>query len=163
VRIKNHLTGAAHRGLTTHIMMFTNKIFNTFNIFTSVKKITAILLLSVYLFSATDAKELLKMNVVFDHFTETRATDKAVSFLHFLVMHYVTDDHNDKDNNRDMQLPFKSPDTCIANNSLVSLHNQFASFTFNFFPVNERDFIIAEKTFVISNYQALVWHPPQFS
>ena len=127
------------------------------------KRIAAIILLSVYLFSATDAKELLKMDAVFEHFNETKQNNKTVSFLNFLVMHYITDDHNDKDNNRDMQLPFKSPDTCIANSSLVSLDNQFASFTFNSYPVNEQDFLIADQAFVISNFQALVWHPPQFS
>ena len=51
--------------------------------------------------------------MLIQHFYETQKNDNNITFFHFLVMHYITDDLNDKDNNRDQQLPFKSNETCI--------------------------------------------------
>jgi hypothetical protein len=59
---------------------------NLFKFYTSVvKKITAILFLSVYLLSATGIGELFKINTLVQHFHETNNTGKPVGFLRFLV------------------------------------------------------------------------------
>lgn len=131
--------------------------------FESLKKTAAIFLLSVYLFSATNLLELLKINVVVQHFRETKQLDNSVSLFQFLVMHYVTDDHNDKDNERDKHLPFKSPDICISNVCFVSIACQFSSLNFQFFGVEVNDFFPNNDSFVIASFHALIWHPPQFS
>jgi hypothetical protein len=66
------------------------------------------LFLAVYLFSATEAYQLLKLPVVFQHFKEHKKEDKNISFLQFLAMHYLHGSPKDKDYERDMQLPFKT-------------------------------------------------------
>ena len=83
------------------------------------KKLIAIFLLSVYMFSATELYELLKINVLLDHYAETKKQRGDISFLDFLVMHYITDDGNKKDDDRDSQLPFKSSNNIIASNSFT--------------------------------------------
>jgi hypothetical protein len=106
-----------------------------------VKKVTAILFLSVYLFSTTGFGELFKINTLIQHFYETNNTGKHVGFLHFLVMHYVTDDLNDKDNDRDRQLPFKSPESYFSSTTSLYVPFQFVqtSLTAHSFTIPESD------------------------
>jgi hypothetical protein len=128
-----------------------------------VKKITAILFLSVYLFSATGFGELFKINILVKHFYETNNTGKRVDFFQFLIMHYVTDDLNNKDNDRDKQLPFKSPETYISNSSSLYTPLQFiqSSLTSQSFTINKADLFVAKDRFVIKDFKTLVWHPPK--
>ena len=62
----------------------------------------------LYLFSVTEAKQLLKLPVVFQHFAEHQQENKNISFLQFLCNHYLHGSPMDKDHDRDMQLPFKT-------------------------------------------------------
>ena len=126
------------------------------------KKITVLFLLSVYVFSATDLKEFFKLNVLSQHFEETKQLDNSVTFLDFLVMHYVTDDGNSNDNDTDEKLPFKSADVHSTVN-FVSIPYQFISLAFTSFPDSKSYFFHHDDSFIVTNYQALVWHPPQFS
>ena len=126
------------------------------------KKITTIFLLSIYLFSATDLKELLKINALTNHFEETKLIDNSLSFFSFLIMHYITDDGNSKDNSTDAKLPFKSHEV-YSLVSLVSVPNQFISLAINAFPIIKNDFFVEDDLLIFTNYCALVWHPPQFS
>lgn len=127
------------------------------------KKITAILFLSVYLLSATELGELFKINTLVTHFYETNKTGKHVDFLSFLVMHYVTDDLNDKDNDSDKQLPFKSPETYFSNSSFLYTPLQFiqSSLTSQSVTVNKADLFVAKDCFVTKDFKTLVWHPPK--
>ena len=127
-----------------------------------VKKITTIFLLSIYLFSATDLKELLKINALTNHFEETKLIDNSLSFFSFLIMHYITDDGNSQDNSTDAKLPFKSHEV-YSLVSLVSVPNQFISLAINAFPIIKNDFFIEDDLLIFTNYCALVWQPPQFS
>ena len=74
------------------------------------KRFGAILFLLLYLYAGTESKQLIKVLFLVDHYTEHKATTKNISFFEFLYMHYAGDDHNNNDNDRDMQLPFKSFD-----------------------------------------------------
>lgn len=127
-----------------------------------VKKITVLFLLFIYLFSATDLKELLKINALANHFEETKQLDNSVSFLSFLVMHYITDDGNSKDNDTDKKLPFISHDV-YSITSFLSIPNQFVSLVYTSFPTIRNDFFVEDDSLIFTNYHALVWHPPQFS
>ena len=126
------------------------------------KKITTIFLLSIYLFSATDLKELLKINALTNHFEETKQLDNSVSFFSFLIMHYITDDGNSKDNLSDEKLPFKSH-VVYSVVSFVSVPIQITSLSFNAYPIIKNDFFVEDDSLIFTNYCALVWHPPQFS
>ncbi|MBK9801152.1 MAG: hypothetical protein IPP56_16000 [Bacteroidetes bacterium] len=94
------------------------------------KKVAGLFLLSIYLLFATDLKELLKVNKLVLHYSETKEINNSISFFHFLEMHYVTDDANTTDNEQDKQLPFKSPDSLTSSEAFVfysALHNAYIS------------------------------------
>lgn len=58
----------------------------------------------IYLVSFTEFKEVLRLPLLVQHYTEHKDQVNEMSFLEFLVMHYKTDQaHDDQDN----RLPFK--------------------------------------------------------
>jgi hypothetical protein len=85
--------------------------------------------------------------------------------MQFLVMHYLTDDLNDKDNDRDMQLPFKSTTHARAlNSTALYISCYYSSLLVKSFVIAEKDIYLPQKEFfLITDYQSLVWHPPDFS
>ncbi|MBK8787872.1 MAG: hypothetical protein IPN43_15590 [Chitinophagaceae bacterium] len=126
------------------------------------KKITAILFLSVYLLYTTGFHELLKINALVRHFHETQKNDSTVTFYHFLVMHYVTDDLNDTDNDRDKQLPFKSVNSFISNTSVFyipdfNIQPQVVKSASSGTPVK----FIVKDLFIDTDFYSIVWHPPK--
>jgi hypothetical protein len=131
--------------------------------FSTVKKLTAILFLFIYLFSATEFAELFKINMLVKHFYETNKTGKQVDFLGFLVMHYVTDDLNDKDNDRDEQLPFKSPENYVLTSTSLYTPLQFvpSSLATQKVIANKADLFALKDWFIVKDFKILVWHPPQ--
>lgn len=125
---------------------------------------TAILFLFIYLFYTTGFSELLKLNALVQHFYETQKNDKAVTFYHFLVMHYITDDLNDKDNDKDKQLPFKATETVIANSTV--LYTQYLNMqplAAQSFTVNKHVKLIVKDLFIDTDFNSIVWHPPKYS
>lgn len=128
------------------------------------KKITAILFLSVYLLSATELVELLKINTLVQHFYETNNTGKHVGFLSFLVMHYITDDLDDKDNDQDKQLPFKSTESSISNSTILYITVPgIKLLTTHFLVLNNPVIQIQKDWVIVTNFNSPVWHPPKYS
>jgi hypothetical protein len=126
------------------------------------KKLAAIFFLTTYLFSSTEAGELLKLPLVFRHFTEHKQENCRISLLQFLDMHYMHGSPKDKDFDRDMQLPFKS------------LAHYAASITSTFIPlltemsVQPDDGVLLDQPVPLqtfpsfaSGFHALVWQPPR--
>ena len=72
------------------------------------KKLIAIFFLLGYLFSSTEAKQLCKIPVIFQHYAEHRLENNHLSLLAFLDMHYLHGSPFDQDYDRDMKLPFKT-------------------------------------------------------
>jgi hypothetical protein len=128
-----------------------------------VKKITAIFLLSIYLFSVVQLYELLKINVLIAHFYETRQQEPNIGFFDFLVMHYITDDRNTQDNDRDSQLPFKSNCSLIANNSSIFLLSKYDESVAPLVIASKVDFPRYITPFISSSFCSLVWNPPRIS
>lgn len=52
-------------------------------------------------------QQFYKLPVLLEHFSEHKKLHN-VSFIDFLEMHYWGEDRNDDDDDRDLQLPFKS-------------------------------------------------------
>lgn len=127
------------------------------------KKVTAILFLSIYLFTSTQLKELLKLPLLIEHFIEHKQQDTGISFMEFLSMHYAHGNVKDADYEKDMRLPFKSAE----NPSGVSLSFYLLA------PIVKQDFIIhfTEKqlqfpryNFTASSaYLSAIWQPPRIS
>jgi exosortase/archaeosortase len=125
---------------------------------------TAILLLFIYLFYTTGFNELLKINTLLQHYYETQKNDKALTFYHFLVMHYITDDLNDKDNDRDKQLPFKSLETVISNSTVLYIpYLNIQPLSAQSFTVSKSIKLITKDLFIDTDFKSIVWHPPKYS
>lgn len=125
------------------------------------KKITTIFFLSVYLLAATEAHQLLKLPVVFQHFNEHKQENQGISLLQFLTMHYFNDDPKDDDYERDMQLPFKT-----NGEHLSPISPAFVPFFVEAkiekpveFLKNETAF--SQNQFLPSSYLDRIWHPPK--
>ena len=112
--------------------------------------------------SATGLYELFKINVLIEHFRETRLNDKSVSFTRFLIMHYVTDDGNDKDNDRDGQLPFKSHSVAVNSSPIfvLTLSEVCVEIRSKEF---KKDYNKYRNPILNSSFCDLVWNPPQIS
>jgi hypothetical protein len=128
-----------------------------------VKKLSAIFLLSVYLLSATQLSELLKVNVLIAHYQETELKSGPVAFLDFLVMHYITDDGTSQDDDRDEQLPFKSHNSLVANSFPNFIINRNVEIALAPIGTAERHFNDYCNPFISSTYCQQVWNPPKIS
>ena len=127
------------------------------------KKISAIFLLSVYLLSATQLSELLKVNILIAHYQETELKNGPVAFLDFLVMHYITDDGTTQDDDRDEQLPFKSHSSLVANGFSSFIINRNVEILLVSPVADAKDFNDYCNPFISSIYAQQVWNPPRIS
>jgi hypothetical protein len=126
----------------------------------SMKKIAAILFVTVYLLSTTEAHQLLKLPVIFEHYKEHKQENSRISFLEFLDLHYMHGSPRDKDYDRDMQLPFKTQDDCL------SIAPAFVPvFVQHTIPapviVCTRPCSILRQQVLLSSYLANIWQPPK--
>jgi hypothetical protein len=127
------------------------------------KKYISILFLSLYLFSTTEAIELLKLPVIFQHFAAHKLEDKNITFFAFLDMHYMHGSPKDKDYDEDMKLPFKTSYDCISAVSLAIVPQIInLSFTKPVTIIEKKNYIILNQC-ISSAYLANIWQPPRFS
>jgi hypothetical protein len=127
----------------------------------ALKKASAILFLGIYLLSTTAAKQLMKLPVMFQHFSEHQQTNNPVSFTSFLATHYLHSSPKDKDYERDQQLPFKTSGDCISCIAIafVSLITPIT--------ISKPGEIKEKKNYVVLNqvittsYLASIWQPPK--
>ena len=113
--------------------------------------------------SATALSELLKVNVLVEHFQETRSKNGPVAFLDFLVMHYITDDGSSLDDDRDCQLPFKSHSSVVTNNFSNLIVNRYVEIVVAPIGKDKKHFKNYSSPDVSSNFCKLVWNPPKIS
>jgi hypothetical protein len=124
----------------------------------------AVILLLVYSFSAIQLSELVKLKALVHHYYETRQNDDPnISFFEFMVMHYVTDDGNSKDNDRDSELPFKSNHNIVANSATTFILNRFEVILRTPVAAAKEDRFNYDTPFLSSNFYDLVWNPPRLS
>jgi hypothetical protein len=129
-----------------------------------VRKATAILLILVYSFSAIQLSELLKVSALVAHYYETRQNDDHnIGFLDFLVMHYITDDGNAKDNDRDTDLPFKSNHNIIASTSSTFILERTETLITPPLITGNKELFHYNTPFISSNFYKIVWNPPRLS
>lgn len=125
------------------------------------RKGIAILFLTIYVCTVTEAHELLKLPVVFQHYVEHKSENQSLTVFQFLKIHYGQKTVKDDDYARDMQLPFKTTGEF------------FGSSVTAFVPLNA--LIVLSKPTVFSNtkwkghqspklysnYQVNIWQPPK--
>jgi hypothetical protein len=125
-----------------------------------VKKLFAISFLFIYLFSTTEFSQLLKMPLLVEHFIEHRKENSHLTLGQFLYMHYSKGDVYDADYTKDMKLPFKTHDNCVASIINVYLPSQKVVITK---PVQfiENQHFNTQETFLQSTFLSNIWQPPR--
>jgi hypothetical protein len=73
-----------------------------------VRKWCSYIFIAVFFVSTTSLGQLFKLPVLVIHFMEHQERDRSVDLLDFLSMHYWGQDIDDNDQDRDLQLPFKT-------------------------------------------------------
>lgn len=123
------------------------------------KRLSVICLFALYLVSATEARQLLKLPVLFEHYAEHTRLNPEMSFADFMCMHYAGYHPDDGDQDRDMQLPFKTPSSVafdmasFASASSVMIAKPAVSIKAHSFTT--------EDYHLPSAYQSTVWQPPK--
>lgn len=132
-----------------------------FSTFVFVKKLIAILFLSIYVVSATELHELFKLPNLVEHFIEHQSEDKSTTLINFLVMHYTSADDGDEDNSKDMQLPFKSNHEGgnISNTGSNSFNN--IQLAIKSIPIESKTYNTYSSEFISSSYLSSIWQPPK--
>jgi hypothetical protein len=119
--------------------------------------------LFIYLFSATELSELLKVPQLIEHYTEHKSQNNKISFLDFICIHYYDAHDNDGDDESDMKLPFKSHDNCSVSNSQVFFSNSFPNFRIKPTEILLEKTKIFKEEFIYSSFQSNIWQPPKLS
>lgn len=123
-------------------------------------KYAAIFLAFVYLTSATEFSQLLKIPLLLIHFTEHEMERDNLSISSFLFMHYFNGNPKDDDFKKDMQLPFKSHNTCI-NLLSISEPSPKIEFLIHWFSYQKEDPNFPLIYFYSTKYFSSVWQPPK--
>ena len=81
--------------------------------FADMRQWIAITLLSLFTFSSTEMHQLLKLPVLFQHFTEHQAAG-PMGWWHFMEEHYLHDRHDHAGDANHQELPFHCDHHCGA-------------------------------------------------
>ena len=135
--------------------------FTKSRIFAGLKRFLSISLLSIFLVSATELYQLVKLPLMVEHFKEHRQEDKDITLWAFLCMHYDYAAKPDEDYAKDMTLPFK------ANDSMI--HATIADFvptTFYISPAktiyaSSVQFVTFDEQHISSSFLSNIWQPPK--
>lgn len=125
------------------------------------KKYLIFTLLTFYLLSSTELRQLSKLPFLFEHYVEHVSKEKGLSFSAFLELHYSTHVNYDNDYDKDMKLPFKTHDGCLCNNTTAFLPDYFAPLHFKPVYTGLSGFKKYQDAFVGSSYLSNIWQPPK--
>jgi hypothetical protein len=119
--------------------------------------------LFLYLTSFTELKEFLKLPVLVEHYFEHQESNKNLTLISFLAIHYNEDNSKFPDFKKDMKLPFKSHENCV--NSVIGIYvphsTFFVDFSLNHFVENVSRSIFDELIYT-SHFLSSIWQPPKF-
>ena len=124
------------------------------------RRANAISLLLLYFLVNTELRELVRLPILFEHFSEHKQRNKHVSFSDFIVLHYFSGHVKDPDFERDQQLPFRGTN-CEELSTPVALPVE--SFVE---PLPEISYAtlnvgIYVSPFHSSLFQFTIWQPPK--
>ena len=127
------------------------------------KKFIAIGFLAVFLLTATEAHQLLRLPYVFKHFVQHHQRNNRLSFVAFLDIHYLHGSPKDKDYEEDMKLPFKGTDRCPLTQSVVFVLPASVSILTKPQELTSHSGTFYKEHFIQIGYFSGIWQPPQFS
>ena len=125
------------------------------------KKVIAILLCSMYIFSGTELDELLRLGSFVAHYFEHKEADKDLSIADFIELHYNGDKH-DADHDKDMQLPFKQHHCSLHANMLVTSPQLHPLHLQHPVPAPAAHSPVFDSKAIPSSYLSKIWQPPKY-
>lgn len=122
------------------------------------KRLITILLLAIFSVSFTEAGQLLKLPLLFEHYLDHRASNE-LSLSEFLYDHYVKSHPDDGDEEKDSRLPFKTATSISALQACApeSFWNWAPSVQYF-----EGSFSLYQTRTLIMGSLSGVFHPPRF-
>lgn len=120
------------------------------------------ILIIVYLFSATEASQLLKLPLLFSHFIEHQQKEPSMSFGDFLHHHYAIDHGDDGDAATDNKLPFKSHDQCWSFVFPISIFHTLQLSQVQTIIIEKKNILFSSSANIFSAYLSTIWQPPRF-
>ncbi len=116
----------------------------------------------IYLFSATEVSQLLKLPILFSHFLEHRVKNPKMSFDEFIYHHYAVEHQDDGDAETDRKLPFKSHDTCASFVFPIEILEEIQiSLKHSLLEIQSKT-IVHSSADILSRYLSSIWQPPQY-
>ncbi len=125
------------------------------------RKMLAILLLTLYITSFTALREVWKLPFLIEHYLEHKAQVPSISVFTFLEVHYMYGSPRDADYARDMQLPFK----VVSHTSLISIAIPPSPIYTEMAPVvysKRKEPILYPSSIYCFNFLSSIWQPPRF-
>ena len=126
------------------------------------RKHIAIVLLSVYLLSFQEFRQVLKFPLLIEQFVKHEVVGNDYTLMGFIEHHYFNN-IKDSDYQQDMKLPFKTYDFSMVSSSMVIILVEIE----NYLPEKPKSIIAERKSnFVyikefVSEYHYSVFQPPE--
>lgn len=122
------------------------------------RKIFAILLLFIFSVTHTEFGQLLKLPLLFEHYSKHHKQNPKLSFIDFLKEHY-SQEHQDGDKTEDQKLPFLTAMSQASGIAIVPLANLPQQ------PVTciGKQFCLLNEQYKLPRIVHSIFHPPRLS
>ncbi len=112
--------------------------------------------------SATEARELLKLPMLLDHFAEHKINRSEISFADFILLHYINLDEHGAEDAHDHTLPFKAHDNCHTVSVLIGGWPASAGYSIRPAVVELEKSVFPTESSPCYTYSGTIWQPPKF-
>jgi hypothetical protein len=140
-----------------HIGLIQNVLKKDYNCF--VKKVFILLFVQLYLLSATDLGQLVKLPFVWEHYQMHQSIEPTVTFLEFITSHYLESDSQAPDKNQHQHLPFKSINTHFM--QVVADMHQPTVIVKSLLDFNSLSTSFPKVVFHLNELTYTIWQPPK--
>ncbi|WP_148707194.1 hypothetical protein [Chitinophaga skermanii] len=124
------------------------------------KKAILHILFFILIGEATNFLQFAKLPKLYEHFQDHTRRDASITFMDFLGMHYWGNDLDDNDDDKDMQLPFKSPHITVVSFLFVP-HLQKETIQNPRVGIVERDYPLERQQFYFNPAADCLFRPPR--
>lgn len=128
------------------------------------RRVLAILFLSVYLISTTELGQLLKFPMLVEHYFEHKEKNPQINVMEFLALHYegnhLENHPHDEDYEHDQQLPFIVHIDVLSVSFVLTPPFSFEIETRKLVG-KEPKALPLDDTFSDNNYLSTIWQPPK--
>jgi hypothetical protein len=125
------------------------------------KKLIAILFLTIYVVSATELHEFFKLPQLVEHFMEHKSENNKTTLIDFLTMHYTSSEDGNSHNTDDTELPFKSHHDFGNINNIAFISFNTFQLDIKTTPIESKNYNTYSSEFISSAYLSSIWQPPK--